>query len=52
MIDFLNKANEENFSEKTLEYKENKTLDLTDLYIYNSDRNRIIGGCPDRKSVV
>ena len=46
MIDFLNKANEENFSEKTLEYKENKTLDLTDLYIYNSDRNRIIGGCP------
>lgn len=46
MIDFLKEANINMFDEKILEYKNNKTLELTDLYIYNSEKNRIIGGCP------
>lgn len=46
MIDFLKEVNINMFDEKILEYKNNKVLELTDLYIYNSDKNRIIGGCP------
>lgn len=45
MIDF-NEINIEEYNKKIKEYKKRKILDLTDLYIYNTDKNRIIGGCP------